>query len=181
MKSIYLIRHCAATGQESEAELTQEGKQQAQALAEFLSQEDIERVISSPFTRAIESINPLVEQTQIELTLDMRLTERILSKTPIEDWLEKLETSFTDMDQTVGGGESSHAAQARVVEVLEDALESGEERLAIVTHGNLLSLLLHYVDPRYGFNEWRKLTNPDVYLLTADEDQHLSVTRLWKS
>ncbi|TSB45530.1 histidine phosphatase family protein [Alkalicoccobacillus porphyridii] len=181
MKSIYLIRHCSATGQEPEAELTEEGRHQAEKLAEFLAHEEIERVISSPFTRAVQSVNPLVEQKQLELTLEMRLTERVLSKKPLEDWLDKLELSFQDMDQVVGNGESSHTAQKRVVEVLDEVLEGKEERVAIVTHGNLLSLLLNYVDSRYGFKEWRELSNPDVYLVTADEDRTLSTTRLWRA
>ncbi|MDQ0208377.1 histidine phosphatase family protein [Alkalicoccobacillus murimartini] len=181
MKSIYLIRHCSASGQEPDAELTGEGSQQAERLAEFLSQENIERIISSPFTRAVQSIEPLRSQQGIELTLDMRLTERILSKQPLEDWLEKLEASFSNMDQVVGEGESSQIAQNRIVEVLEDLLRGPEQRVALVSHGNLLSLLLNYVDPRFGFREWQSLSNPDVYLITSDEDGSLTMTRLWKS
>ncbi|MCM2676840.1 histidine phosphatase family protein [Alkalicoccobacillus plakortidis] len=181
MKSIYLIRHCSASGQEPDAELTDEGQQQAQGLAEFLSQEDIERIISSPFTRAVQSIEPFRVQKELELTLDMRLTERVLSKQPLDDWLEKLESSFSDMNQVIGEGESSHKAQERIVEVINEIKDGPDDRVAVVTHGNLLSLLLNYVDSRFGFREWQSLSNPDVYLITANREEPLSVTRLWKS
>lgn len=36
MKKIILIRHCSATGQECDAELTTDGKDQANTLATFL-------------------------------------------------------------------------------------------------------------------------------------------------
>lgn len=182
MKSIYLIRHCEASGQEPTAPLTEEGKQQALELAEFLTQEEIDRVITSPYTRAVESIKPFCDQERLELTLDERLTERVLSKQPLDDWLDKLEASFTDMKQVVGEGESSQVAQDRIVTVLKELLDDDSSQgIALVSHGNLLSLLLHYVDSRFGFREWKQLSNPDVYLITAGSDESLSMTRLWNS
>jgi len=35
---LFLIRHCKATGQHPDADLTSEGQEQAQALAEFLAE-----------------------------------------------------------------------------------------------------------------------------------------------
>ena len=37
---------------------------------------------------------------------------------------------------------------------------------SIVTHGNLLALLLRHFDGRVGFAAWEALTNPDVYRVT---------------
>lgn len=104
MKSIYLIRHCEASGQEPTAPLTEKGTQQALELAEFLTHEEIDRVITSPYTRAVDSIKPFCEQERLELTLDERLTERVLSKQPLDDWLDKLEASFSDMERVIGEG-----------------------------------------------------------------------------
>lgn len=51
MKKIIVIRHCSATGQERDAELTTDGKKQANTLATFLleNQLQIDHIISSPF------------------------------------------------------------------------------------------------------------------------------------
>lgn len=38
----------------------------------------------------------------------------------------------------------------------------------VVTHGNLMTLLLRYFDERFGFEAWAALTNPDVYLVTVN-------------
>lgn len=34
-----------------------------------------------------------------------------------------------------------------------------------MTHGNLMALILKYFDDHYGFEEWKNLTNPDLYLV----------------
>lgn len=59
MKKIIVIRHCSATGQERDAELTTDGKKQANTLATFLLEHhpQIDHIISSPFVRAIDSIH----------------------------------------------------------------------------------------------------------------------------
>ena len=59
---LYLVRHCQATGQEPDAPLTELGKQQAIALADWLSEVPIGRIISSPFIRAYQSAIPLSER-----------------------------------------------------------------------------------------------------------------------
>jgi 2,3-bisphosphoglycerate-dependent phosphoglycerate mutase len=56
---LYLVRHCQATGQEPDAPLTELGRQQAISLADWLGEVPIGHIISSPFTRAVQSITPL--------------------------------------------------------------------------------------------------------------------------
>ncbi len=46
---IYIIRHCAAQGQSSDCELTENGLKQAKSLAYFFNNVKIDRIISSPF------------------------------------------------------------------------------------------------------------------------------------
>ena len=36
----------------------------------------------------------------------------------------------------------------------------------LVTHGNLMTLLLKRFNDRIGFPEWQQLTNPDIYRIT---------------
>lgn len=173
-KIIYLIRHCEATGQAPDAELTEMGKKQAQELAEFLKNRQVIHFISSPFTRAIQSIEPAADRLDLPIEIDDRLAERVLSSEDLPDWMEKLEESFEDADLKFAGGESGKEATDRAMEVLNEM----EDRTAAVTHGNLLGLLLKQIDASYGFSEWRRLTNPDVYEVEI-RDGAPSVKRLW--
>lgn len=168
MQQIVLVRHAAATGQGADAALTGEGQRQAQLLADRLLPLRIQRVISSPFVRATESIEPFCRRTGLRLETDNRLVERVLSAQPHPDWLEQLRRSFDEPDYCLEGGESSRAAQARGTSAVATALASGE-RCALVTHGNLLALICKSIDATVGFDFWSRLSNPDAFLVDVDD------------
>jgi 2,3-bisphosphoglycerate-dependent phosphoglycerate mutase len=177
-KKIYLVRHCEAEGQPPEAALTEVGRKQANELAQFFLNKQIDQILSSPYLRAKESIEPLQKELNVELKVDNRLGERVLSNVMLSDWLEKLEKSFTDLDISYEGGESSRVAQDRGVGVIKQVMKQNVENSIIVTHGNLLALILHYFNAEFGFEQWKNLTNPDVYCLHFEKDG-LSIERVW--
>src|SRR5688572_5505225 len=138
MQKIVLVRHAQASGQDANADLTVEGQLQARILANLLIQFQIERVISSPFVRATESVRPFCTRVKLALETDDRLVERVLSARALPDWREHLRRSFDDLDYRLEDGESSRTAQARGTSALRAALASGK-RCVVVTHGNLLA------------------------------------------
>jgi predicted acetyltransferase/broad specificity phosphatase PhoE len=177
MKKIYLIRHCEADGQPAEAPLTERGFHQAILLSEFFSDVPIDRIIASPYKRAVQSIEPLAKILNLEIATNDLLTERVLSSKNLSDWLEKLRATFDDFDLKFEGGESSYEAVNRIVSVVEEVMNNEAQNTIIVTHGNLLSLLLNHYNNEFGFDDWRNLRNPDVFLLKK-EDDNLSYERL---
>lgn len=174
-KTFYLVRHCQATGQEPDAELTAEGHRQAEALTDFFSDIEIGHVISSPFTRAIQSIEHLVATRELPIQIDDRLAERVLSTQDMPDWMDKLKQSFSDPDLKFNGGESAKEAVERGAAALAEA----PDRALLVTHGNMMGLLLKKFEDTYGFEEWKALSNPDVFVLSINE-KNASVKRLWE-
>lgn len=179
MKNIYLVRHCQAEGQAANAQLTEAGKRQALRLASFLQPKNIEYIVSSPYERAYGSISPLAEQCGIDIAVDERLKERVLSGQNHSDWRDKLRMTFDDLQLCFDGGESSHQAMSRAIPVLEEVLSGSYANAVIVTHGNLLALMLKYYDDRIGYDDWEKLTNPDVYRLSFTGDSCSSIERIW--
>ncbi|WP_280771601.1 histidine phosphatase family protein [Salipaludibacillus daqingensis] len=178
MKSIYVIRHCEAEGQPPEAALTEKGFKQAIELATFFNNVKIERIISSPYKRAIQTIQPLAKQLNVEIEINSQLKERVLSADHLPDWFEKLRTTFEDFDLKFKGGESSQEAVIRIMEVIENVFNSDFESTTIVTHGNLMSLLLNNYNQEFGFDEWSKLSNPDVYLIKLNNNE-ITLERVW--
>jgi 2,3-bisphosphoglycerate-dependent phosphoglycerate mutase len=171
MKRIYLIRHCEAEGQPAEAPLTDKGYKQAIRLSEYFKGIPIDSIISSPFKRAIQSIEPLAKREKLEIETNELLTERILSNQNLSDWLLKLRDTFYDLDLKYEGGESSNEATKRIIEVVEEAFNSEAQTIMIVTHGNLLSLLLKHYNHHFGFEDWKRLRNPDVFLLKNEDNK----------
>ncbi|WP_404349363.1 histidine phosphatase family protein [Sutcliffiella horikoshii] len=170
-KNIYIVRHCEAEGQPAEAQLTGKGFKQAGELAKFFSNTPIDRIISSPFLRAIQSIEPLSKETNSSIEVDERLAERTLSCVDLPDWLEKLKETYDDLELKYEGGESSREARDRIVSVVEEAFKSDEENTIIVTHGNIMSLLIRHYQPSFGFEDWKNLRNPDVFLLREEREE----------
>jgi 2,3-bisphosphoglycerate-dependent phosphoglycerate mutase len=168
MRQIVLVRHATAAGQEADAALTTEGHQQARTLADLLLRLEVRRVISSPFLRATASVEPFCRRAGLRAETDDRLVERVLSARNLPDWREHLRRSFDDLDYSLAGGESSRTAPARGTAAVRDALASGE-RCVLVTHGNLLTLILRSIDARVGFDAWSSLSNPDAYVLHGDD------------
>lgn len=174
-KILYLVRHCRAEGQAPEAELTEEGKAQSRELSSFFKEKGIRHIISSPFTRAVQSIEKTVDDLGLKMEIDDRLAERTLSSENLPDWMERLEESFENLDLKLAGGESSREAAERGMQVLETA----PDRTILVTHGNLMGLLLKRIDGASGFKEWQKLTNPDIYEVKIEKENR-RVTRVWQ-
>jgi 2,3-bisphosphoglycerate-dependent phosphoglycerate mutase len=167
---LYLVRHCQATGQEPDAPLTETGKQQAIALADWLGAVPIERIISSPFVRAYQSVIPLSERLGLTIEVDERLIERVLSPVPLNDWRRRLAETFVDLDLSFEGGESSHMAMMRGIEVVHQVIDQTTKPVIIVTHGNLMTLILKYFDEKVGYEEWENLQNPDVYCVKFNNE-----------
>lgn len=174
MKTLYLVRHCSATGQAADAELSESGFEQAEKLATFFSGISIENIISSPFKRAQDSIKPTAKAKNLPLSIDNRLAERTLSTSDLPNWLELLEETFNNLDLKLFGGESSREATARALEVITEA----PNNTILVTHGNLMSLILKHFDDSIGFREWKSLRNPDVYTVTIGNNES-SYEHLW--
>ncbi len=180
-KTIYVVRHCQSLGQQQSASLTTEGKAQATLLANFFQGLQVERIVSSPFLRACQSITPLAEQLGISVEIDERLKERLLSTSmlPHSDWLKQLRQTFDDLDLCLPGGESSRSAMQRAVAVVGEIVQHEATVTLIVTHGNLMTLLLKHFNEQIGFAQWQSLTNPDVYSIVTD-NVNIEVKRVWQ-
>ena len=167
-KNIYIVRHCQAEGQPPESQLTEVGFQQAAELAVLFSNMKINRILSSPYLRAIQTVEPMSKETNIRIEIDDRLAERTLSSEDLPDWMDKLKATYDDLELKYEGGESSKEAMTRIVSVVEEAFGSDTENTIIVTHGNIMSLLLKNYQDSFGFEDWKNLRNPDIFLLKRD-------------
>jgi 2,3-bisphosphoglycerate-dependent phosphoglycerate mutase len=178
MSRLLLVRHCEASGPYPKSPLTERGRAQAEHLAAFLGRHPVDALVSSPFTRARESIAPFARASGLPVAVDPRLAERRMSAAPDPAWRERLRRAFDEPDGHAPGGESAREAVTRGRAAIDDLLASGHRLPAAVSHGQLISLVLHAVDPRFGFAGWESLTTPDVYLLESDGG-HLRFERWW--
>jgi 8-oxo-dGTP diphosphatase len=77
----YLIRHASAielhawAGDDRLRPLSGTGRRQAVEIAATLGARDVRRIVSSPYTRCVETMEPLAAALGLEVELDDRLAE----------------------------------------------------------------------------------------------------------
>ncbi|KXT68280.1 histidine phosphatase family protein [Streptococcus cristatus] len=174
----YFIRHAHSiyTPDEINRPLSDKG-QASLAQLDFLADKSITAIYSSPYCRAIQTVEPLAQSLKLAIQTDKRLIERKLSSQAIADpdFEEALMKLWSRPTFSLVDGESNQQAQQRALALLHE-LESKHqnEEIIISSHGNLICILLSAFDSSIDYNFWRNLSMPDVLVLDKDE----KITRL---
>lgn len=175
---ILLVRHAepielGAAGWEDrddERPLTEAGRRAAVELADELEPFVITGVYSSPYRRAIETIEPTAERRGLRIMVLEDLRERRLTLTQRDDWRAVLNASWADFDYALEGAESGRAAQRRGAAVLDllRVRHPDGGRLLLGSHGNLISLILHTLEPGVDADFHLAMPMPAIYHLEHD-------------
>lgn len=183
---IYMVRHAESPytdGDERTRGLTLEGKMNAEKITEILKDEGINTIISSPYNRAILTLEGLAKELELDIQIFEDLREKHFSDYIItnEEFMPAMKKMFDDPAYALPGGESNTVCQNRSVVVLKHILEVHKgKKVAIGTHGNVMTLMMNYFNSNYGFDFMNQTKKPDIYKLQFKELELEEVTRLWK-
>lgn len=185
---VYFIRHAQSRPsvrlRHYDWPLSDLGRVQAVKLAPLIANLQIQRVISSPFIRCLDTVTPFISKWKLPLDIRDDLRERHVVDTVVGDFNEIWKKSWADFHFSVPGCESSFQAQIRFVNAVAELVTSYKGSvLGISTHGNVLGLFLNFIDPRFHMQEAEKIRNPDVLKIIArsghyEWDQDFSVPGL---
>ena len=191
-------------GQRVQASLSERGRRDAQALGQRLEGVNIDRMISSPLARAVETAQILAARTERQVETDERLSELDYGS-----WegltIEEIDRRFPGERELyeenpaihpVGGGESGLAVAARLGALLEDLLvwwrtEAGDKTCLLIGHSSVNRIFLAVVlgvplpDYRRRFKQdWASLTvlrwpsrDQGPMLLLSNDESHSKGTR----
>jgi len=157
MKTIlYMVRHAESPysiGTERTRGLTQEGMLHANKVTEILMDEGIDLIFSSPYARAILTVEGLAKQLNLDIRIVEDLRERHFVGEDIhisdEQFMTAFNDSFYDFEIALPGGESNRDCQSRSVKALKEIIEGNKgKKIAVGTHGNVMMLLLIHNDQR---------------------------------
>lgn len=170
---ILLVRHAESdpsSGTDDVRGLTVAGRDAAEELADELEPYHVSAVYSSPYPRSIQTVEPTARRRGLPVLELVDMRERLLSPSPVDDWLGELSRSFDDPDYAVAGGETSRAAQRRALAVLDllRVRHPDGGRLVVGSHGNLIALILRALEPAVGFDFHQAMPNPALYHLEHD-------------
>ncbi|WP_414052604.1 histidine phosphatase family protein [Macrococcus animalis] len=181
--TIYFIRHAESPfifGAERERPLSDKGFDDSRKVADKLANIQFDQFISSSYTRAIQTLEPLANQSEIIIRDDLR--EKTLKgpykleKTKIDAAIKQ---SFLDIDYKLEGGEITREAQERSVPFIKESLNDNSlHTVAIGTHGNILTSILKYFDQSIGFDFWKNSSKPDIYKVEFKDESLHTIERI---
>jgi len=181
-KVLYFIRHAESPfvfGKERERPLSDKGIEDSFKIMRELEEINFDLYISSPYTRAIQTIEPMCRKENIKLY--EALKEKKLKgnyKLPGYKIEEAIKESFINRDMKLDGGESTHEVQKRAIPIIEELLEKEYENIAIGTHGNILTCILNYYDDKIGYDFWKNSSKPDIYAVIFENKEIESINRI---
>ncbi len=186
---IYMVRHGESPkleGSERTRGLTEKGSLDAHRVTDILKAEAIDTFISSPYKRAVLTIEKAANFYEKEVLIYENLKEciflsedQVISDKEVYPLVKKM---FSNPDFARTEGESYTDCQRRVVKVLREILMDFQgQKIVIGTHGLVMTLMMNYFDEQYDFEFLMNTSKPDIYKMEFNEEQLMNVERLWKA
>lgn len=181
--NLYFVRHAHSiyTPEELTRPLSEQGWKDAARVGELLKREDIHHVISSPYLRAIQTVEGIASECGQKIQLVEEFKERKLAAGVMKDFNHAIKTVWENPIFHWEGGESNVTAQKRGVQATKIILDKYEgQNVVIGTHGNIMVLIMNHFDEQYGFEFWKQLAMPDIYKLSFEHDRFVGCSRIWE-
>lgn len=183
LTTLYFVRHAHSiyTPDEKRRPLSDKGQLDADKTTKLLHAEKIDYVFSSPYKRAIQTIEGIAKYIAKEIMIEDGFRERKLSDEPVEDFEWAVKKVWDDPSFSWEGGESNQSAQTRGVHATIQLLNRFEgKRIVIGTHGNIMVLIMNFFEKKYNYDFWKELSMPDIYKLEFDKEKLISVNRIFE-
>lgn len=172
---VYFIRHAQSDRHfhdEYTRPLTEEGLADVETLTLALKDKGITHILSSPYTRTLQTVRGLSQALKLEIETDTELRERDPGKWHGDKFFDFVEKQWKDFDYRSEGGESLREVQQRNIGALKKYLEKYKgQTIAIGTHGTALSTMINYFFPEYGFEEFLKIADLMPFVLKMEFDE----------
>ena len=177
ISTVYLLRHAETQPDpdipEPDWALSSRGRQQALDLIPVLEELGVDVITSSPYLRAINTVRPFADRLGLEVTVHPDLRERKLIEGMAPDFRALLRKTWEDFQFAAPGGESSAACQARVRRAINELTTRNQGlTLLLASHGNAIGLYLNSIDGSFGFDDWSRMKNPDLFKVAVSTGQH---------
>ncbi|MGK0575964.1 histidine phosphatase family protein [Macrococcus capreoli] len=166
MKQIYFIRHSIrdiSYKHDESAPLTEQGVELANKLVNLFKDKEITNIFSSPFKRAIDTVQPIADYKEMDVEIIDDFYERTVGDW-IDNFSEFAERQWKDFDYKLEDGESLNEVKKRILPAFESIVEKCDGNIIICGHGTSFSVLFnHLTDGAFGYEEFCEMKMPDVF------------------
>lgn len=182
---VFLIRHGQKLPEAGDPGLSETGLIQARETGEFLKTFSIQKIISSPFKRTVETAQQIAQVLNMNFSQDNRLEERMNwnKSIDIKDFLHEWNLSTHNRNYRPKYGRSSFSTGIRIAEVVKE-LDPQLEHVALITHGGSIldylrnvfgDLPLEVLKGKYIQGEDYQMNNCAINILTLSNKPTLDL------
>ncbi|CEN82426.1 histidine phosphatase family protein [Paeniclostridium sordellii] len=161
MNKIYFVRHAKpdfSVHDDLTRPLTDKGIIDSKNICEFLKEKSMNKIYSSPYKRAIDTIKELAQNLNIKIEVVDDFRERKISNIWIEDFNKFSKSQWENFEYKLNDGESLNEVQSRNIKALHKILnENSNQNIVIGTHGTALSTIINYYDKTFDYLSFTKI------------------------
>ena len=174
MTKVYFIRHAEPDYSNHDdllRPLTAKGMQDRKIVTEYLSNKKIDFVFSSPYKRAVDTLQDFADKNGFTIETIDDFHERKVGNEWIDNFHDFSKNQWADFDYKLEGGECLRQVQTRNIAALNEVLRKYEgKNIAIGTHGTALSTIINYYDKSYGYDDFQKNVNIMPWVVAFEFD-----------
>lgn len=161
MTTVYFVRHAEPNYEnhnDINRELTWKGKEDRKLVTAFFSDKRVDAILSSPYKRAIQTVEHLADSLGVKVTLVADFRERKVDSGWIENFDGFAAKQWEDFTYKMSDGESLQEVQRRNIRALNDILEEYKgQTLVIGSHGTALSTIVNYYDSNFRYADFQRI------------------------
>lgn len=180
---LYLVRHAESDhtiAEDAIRPLTPQGRKDVVRVTAALRDKRIRKAYSSPYTRAVDTVQDLADTLELDIAILNDLRERAVGGW-VDDFLPFARKQWEDFSYKNPKGESLEEVQERNIKAVRTIIEENlGSSVVIGTHGTALSTIVNYFDPDFGFEDFHRIVDrmPYILCLTLDRTDLISVTEI---
>lgn len=190
MTTVFFVRHAQPEHDHEDDRtrpLTDEGKNDTEAVLGCLKDKEIDVFYCSPYKRSMDTIKETATYFGRAIITDERLRER--EKGPDGNNHGMFQKRWADHGYHEEGGESIRMVQERNMEAFLEILRNNEgKNIVIGTHGTALSSILNYYDSKFNCESFLRIIDWMPYIIELDfegtilisKQEHLHIEKEFK-
>ncbi len=161
LTKVFFVRHAEPNYDNHDdkfRELSHQGMKDRKRVTAFLDDKNIDIVLSSPFKRAIDTVQDFADKNGLTVEIVEDFRERRVDSGWIEDFTSFSKKQWSDFSFKLSDGECLKEVQDRNILALNNVLKQySGKNIVVGSHGTALSTIINYYDKSFGYDDFEKI------------------------
>lgn len=161
MTKVFFVRHAEPNydnHDDRSRELSPRGMEDRKKVTSFLADKNIDIVISSPFKRAVDTVQDFADKNGLPVEIVEDFRERKVDSGWIEDFASFSKKQWSDFSFKLSDGECLKEVQDRNISALNNVLKQySGKNIVVGSHGTSLSTIINFYDNSFGYDDFERI------------------------